>query len=416
MNVGFISFRFLGIDGVSLETRKWANVLEDLDCNCYFLCGEADTPPDQTMIQEELHFNHPEIVEITEESFARQYRTPALTSALHQKRNKIKNYINEFINAYNINLLIVENVLSIPMNIPLSMALVEVISETQIPTIVHHHDFYWERERYLVNCVQDILQGYFHPNLTFVRHVTINSLAQSQLGYRCGINSTVIPNVMDFETVPRSKDEYGKDIRKSLGISEESVCILQPTRIVQRKGIEHAIEISRRLEQENVLIISHESGDEGSEYKQRILEYADMLGVDLRLTSDAVRNTREMDSQQGKKYDLNDVYNMADLVTYPSLIEGFGNAFLEAVYFNKLLVVNAFPVYVTDIKTKGFQCLEFTNFVSKSLMELIRETLKKPEQIEEMAAHNFAIARRHYSHANLRLQLKNIIVEFLGYS
>ena len=43
----------------------------------------------------------------------------------------------------------------------------------------------------------------------------------------------------------------------------------------------------------------------------------------------------------GKKvYTLFDIYPHADLVTYPSYYEGFGNAFLEAVYFRKPVVVN----------------------------------------------------------------------------
>jgi len=41
------------------------------------------------------------------------------------------------------------------LNIPLGLALTEFIAETCIPTIAHHHDFYWERDRFLVNCGMD---------------------------------------------------------------------------------------------------------------------------------------------------------------------------------------------------------------------------------------------------------------------
>ncbi len=57
-------------------------------------------------------------------------------------------------------------------------------------------------------------------------------------------------------------------------------------RIVQRKGIENSIELAHRLTRKNkkaVLIISHESGDEGSEYQNRVLEYAKILGVTIKL-------------------------------------------------------------------------------------------------------------------------------------
>lgn len=35
--IGFISTRFIGTDGVSLETSKWAEVLERLGHTCYYI-------------------------------------------------------------------------------------------------------------------------------------------------------------------------------------------------------------------------------------------------------------------------------------------------------------------------------------------------------------------------------------------
>ena len=36
LNVGFISFRFAGTDGVSLETAKWAEILQEMGHSCYY--------------------------------------------------------------------------------------------------------------------------------------------------------------------------------------------------------------------------------------------------------------------------------------------------------------------------------------------------------------------------------------------
>jgi hypothetical protein len=46
-----------------------------------------------------------------------------------------------------------------------------------------------------------------------------------------------------------------------------------------------------------------------------------------------------------KIYSLADIYPHADFVTYPSLIEGFGNAFLEAIYFRKPLLMQRYDGY-----------------------------------------------------------------------
>ena len=45
----------------------------------------------------------------------------------------------------------------------------------------------------------------------------------------------------------------------------------------------------------------------------------------------------------------------ADLVMYPSIYEGFGNALLEAFYFKVPIIVNRYPVWVRDIEPKEFQ-------------------------------------------------------------
>ena len=88
------------------------------------------------------------------------------------------------------------------MHIPLGIALTELIAETQIPTIAHHHDFYWERTRFSVNAVGDYLRMAFPPSLPNIEHVVINSTAQEELALRTGITSIVIPNVLDFENPP----------------------------------------------------------------------------------------------------------------------------------------------------------------------------------------------------------------------
>ena len=52
-NVGFISTRLAGTDGVSLETAKWANVFEQEGMACYFFAGELDYPMDRSYLAEE---------------------------------------------------------------------------------------------------------------------------------------------------------------------------------------------------------------------------------------------------------------------------------------------------------------------------------------------------------------------------
>lgn len=414
LNIGFISFRFQGTDGVSLETSKWAEVLEEMGHTCYYFSGLSDRPEERSMVVEEAHFKHPEIRARYHRFFTDNLRTADDTKWIHEKREYFRKYYLDFIEKFELDLLIPQNLLSFPQNIPLTLALTEVIAETEIPVIAHHHDFTWERKPLLVNSVGDYISMAFPPDLPSIQHVVINSEARHQLARRKGVSSTLIPNVMDFGNPPTNNDGYADDIRETLGLEDDELFILQPTRVVQRKGIEHAIELVSRLGKKACLVVSHASGDDGYEYEERIKNYADLLNVRLLMAAeyfDEERRTRE-DGQ--KIYSLWDAYPHADLVTYPSMVEGFGNAFLEALYFQRPIVVNNYSIYATDIRPKGFNVIEFDEYITEDTITLTRKLLDDKELEIEMCEQNYALARRHFSYAVLRNKLSVLMDNAFG--
>ena len=369
-NVAFISTRIAGTDGVSLEIEKWADIFEKEGFTCYYFAGELDRPTDRSYLVPEAHFTHPDIKDVYLESFETTGRERAVSKKIYQLAIKLKDHLYEFVEKFDIQIIIPENALTIPLNIPLGIALTEFIAETNIHTIAHHHDFYWERDRFMVNAVQDYLNMAFPPVLPSIHHVVINSVANAQLSLRTGISARIAHNVMDFENPPPPPDEYTLDVRQALGIEDDELFILQPTRVVQRKGIEHAIEMVHRLGRKAKLIISHASGDEGHDYEQRLIEYSKLMKVETVFVSDIINEQRGVTADGRKIYTLEDIYPYADLVTYPSTFEGFGNAFLEAIYFRKPIVVNAYSIYTKDIKPKGFSVIEIDGFVTSQAVKL----------------------------------------------
>lgn len=412
-NVGFVSFRIAGTDGVSLEVQKWADIFERNNCKCFYFAEELETPEHCSYKSKYAHFKNPVIAEINELSYGRSGRAPELTEKIHYYRKRIKEELFEFVEKFNIDVLIPQNALTIPLNIPLALALTEFIAETEIKTIAHHHDFFWERKRFLRNCVWDYFNMAYPPHLPSIEHVVINSSGQNQLALRTGITSTLIPNVMDFEKPAPGKDEYNADIREALGLAEDEILILQPTRVVQRKGIEHAIELVSRLGEKAVFVISHASGDEGYEYESRVHAYAEQMGIKAIFVSDIIGDKREM--RNGKKvYTLQDIYPYVDFVTYPSLIEGFGNAFLETIYFKKPILVNNYSIYSTDIKPRGFDVVEMEDFITDETVAQVKKILNDPEYRERMVEKNYCIAKCFYSYSVLEEKLLNVMARFWG--
>lgn len=413
-NIGFISTRLAGIDGVSLETNKWADVLERRGHDCFWFAGELVKDPQKSFLIPEAHFQHPHNLWINERVYGKNNRQPYVTREIHSLRSFLKTKLRKFIDHFNLDLLIVENALAIPLNIPLGIALAELISETRIATIAHHHDFYWERDRFMTNGVWDYLHMAFPPNLPTIDHVVINSFADEQLSLRKGISATVMPNIMDFENPPPAIDDYASDVRQALGVQEDELLVLQPTRVVARKGIEMAIELIHRLGMNAKLVISHASGDEGYDYEQRLKEYADLMNVNTLFVSDIINEQRGTTKDGRKIYTLEDIYPHADLITYPSTFEGFGNAFLEAVYFRKPVVVNEYSIYTKDIKPKGFDVIELPGYVTAAAVEKTKAFLKDPKRIETAVNRNYEIGLRFFSYEVLERQLKHYIATHMA--
>ena len=414
LNVGFISFRFQGTDGVSLETAKWAEVLEQMGHTCYYFSGLSDRPEERSMVVSEAHFRHEEIRDRYYRFFREVVRTDEDTAWIHARRVFFREHIAQFIDEFNLDLLIPENLLSFPLNIPLTLALTELIAERAIPTIAHHHDFTWERKPLIVNSVGDYISMAFPPALPSVQHVVINSEARHQLARRKGVSATIVPNVMDFDNPPTNGDGYTADVRQALGLEEDELFIIQPTRVVQRKGIEEAIELVHRLEEKARLVITHASGDDGYEYPKRISEYAELLGVNM-LFADRIFDEHRGTTEDGRKiYSLWDAYPHADLVTYPSTIEGFGNAFLEALYFKRPIVVNNYTIYKTDIRPKGFRVIEFDDYITDETVELTCKVLTNKDLEIEMCEHNYALAKRYFSYTVLRNKLRMLLDNAFG--
>ncbi len=420
MNIGFLSTRLAGTDGVSLETAKWATIFRRLGHHIYYCAGELEAEGPPGMLVPKMHFEHPEVAWITAHAFGTRTPVPDLHARIEALAHELKAHIHRFLDAYAIDVLIAENVLAIPMNIPLGVALRDVIAETHIPTIGHHHDFYWERERYSVTCIPDILDTAFPPDLPNLHHVVINTPARESLRQRRGIESEVIPNIFDFTRAAPGLSAFARDLRGQLGLTDDHLFILQPTRVVRRKGIELSIELVRRLREpanvrrllgkEPVLVITHRAGDEGLSYLDELQERAQEAKVPLIYAATRFATRGGILNHQ-KVYSLWDAYVHADFVTYPSRYEGFGNAFLEAVYFRLPIFVNRYSIFIADIEPLGFDVIKIDGAVTDEAVEQTIEAIIDPVRRRRMVEYNYYLALHHFSYEAITPRLQRLLAD-----
>ena len=91
-----------GIDGVSHEIEKWADILERNGYRCFYCAGEIDRPHEKSAVVEEAHFAHPDVTRITQSLFGTTVRSKYDTKQVFDIANLIREGIEAFIRRFDI--------------------------------------------------------------------------------------------------------------------------------------------------------------------------------------------------------------------------------------------------------------------------------------------------------------------------
>ena len=441
--IGIFHYQVGRTDGVSLEIDKWKHVLEEIGHTVHLCAGDLGTA-EGTLI-EEMYHHRPDAERINYNTFCelRDYPDDAAYRAeLFGLADTIEHQIGDFVKEKRIDFLIPQNVWSVAASPSVSIALARVMRDLQLPALAHNHDFYWERTGGVaLTCATaiELAEKYLLPRDPLARHVVINSLAQRELMERKGIESTVVPNIFDFDAPSWQLDDYNQDFRARIGLRENDVFVLQATRIVTRKGIELAVDFVRALDAPErrarlkarglyngrsfdddsriVLVLAGYARDDVSGgYVTSLRQKVERARIDALFIEDVIGGQRQ--TRGGEKiYSLWDAYVFADFVTYPSLWEGWGNQFLEALRARLPLMLFEYPVYQADIKDKGFRVVSLGSEIqgrddtglvqvapqvieaaADRAVELLADARLRQETVE----HNFQLGRQHYSLESLR--------------
>jgi len=447
MNIALCHYRVGETDGVSLEMDKWKKVLENMGHKVYFIAGSTGTS--DGYVVPEMNYRFEEDLKIERNAYLKleDYQDEdELIRVIRKLTLKIEEGLKKILIENKIDLIVPNNILSIGRSIPTAMAFTKVIKELGIRCIGHHHDFYWERKNFsqpTCNFVRKALEEYYPPKDDLISHVVINSIVQKELKVRRNLDSVVIPNVFDFDEKLWDADNYNKDFREKLGIKDNDILMLQATRVTNRKAIELAIDVVGEMQRkenrkilEEVKLYNGQSFKEDSrfvlvlagmietadDYVERLKTKAKVSNVELLFVNNLVEHSR-CTKNNNKMYSLWDTYVFADIITYPSIQEGWGNQFLEGLFAKKPMLVFEYDVYKENIKGKGFEVIslgdkyELDEYglakVDKKVIryaagECIKLLIDKDCR-EKMVEKNFQLGREFLSHKSLKEKLTLII-------
>lgn len=428
-----IHFRVGKTDGVSIEIAAWKEILESAGATIKLCSGPVNHGADFVISNLEQQLN-PTIFALDEAAFGKGdlYRSEEeFARVFEEQQDIIFHEFSAILDQYQPNHIIISNIFSVGEHIAAAGAVTRALDEKKIPTVGVYHDFYWENIRYKKPAsplVSEQLREYFPPIRPWLTHCCINSIAQTALREIRGVEASIVYDTIDFN-VSLAETAQSRELHHSCSPDGGDILVLQATRIVRRKNIEIAIDLVKKLgslaktvgrvelydgrsfdpaKNQVLLVLAGYAEKRDEKYKADLFEYAGTQGVNICYLGDLI-NTPEGE----KRYSLTDSYPMADIITYPSEYEGFGNQFLEAVWAKKPVAVFEYPVLKTDIAPKGFEYISLGDVIASrdGLVKIpdekltdaakqVWEMLMSKEKYTGLVESNFELGKKHFSYEN----------------
>ncbi len=470
INVGIIHSLIGKNDGVSIiidhtvsAMVKYMNI--DLG-NIFFLA--AHTSPRFNAHTDEVLWHKNEVHKTILNHYSEEPKDIDLDALIHEKAMYAKKVIAEFIEENQIDLIIAHNTTH-PYNFITAVGLGYYIEELRAKKIiwpkllVWWHDSYFERERF--SSPNPVIKKYLRylPG-TYIDGIVFLNSGQPKLAHQFfeGQNwnntdlffrerTVIIPNTIeipwDFNCniinnntyLSPPGDNYNDTFFKDIGLIDEitkkgytldeTIIMLQHTRVVPRKNIELAIDFAFSMEKkflENkknkcfVILVSGHSGDEQVDYKNFLIKYYyDKLkenqnsNVVFLFGEDIILSHRDIIVDK-KYYRFQDIPAIISRVggigTYFSELEGYGNNLLEMMAMGLPVVINKYDIYKSDIEQLGFDLPAIED--GKLTDELIDKTYHILTDIKarnKLVNHNLCILTEKLDHKLISDKIKPII-------
>ncbi len=442
-NILSVHFKLHGGDGISLQAQELARALSSHGWHIFECAGDLTTNQDNFLNLPAISYQDREIVALRNKIFSGQpVDDNELMADLKSRVEKMFEQIKTFCEAHDIRIIHLHNIFSLPYNPVATLAFYRLAKEKpDITVIAQHHDFIDEGRNHLFpltgdSQIQKELNQALLPNLPNVKHVVLSQMAAAKLKARKNIDAVVIPDGFDFSRQPQKEETTG-GFRQRFAIAEDDLVVGVMTRIVPRKAIELAIELSaglnkarQRLENQPdgigphrrkftnqsrivLLLAQKEDVQDNLDYYQQLINFAASLGVTVINVGDHVVNDPSAELSQGK-YRFYDLYQHLDVLCYPTTQEGFGNQLLEGVALARGLipVMFEYPVFEKEIKpyihniislgncwTTNPYCPGLKTIDAQVMQQAVEKTINNllhPEEASDLADENYRLAKDQY--------------------
>lgn len=380
--------------GTAVEAKKWDDYYQYLGFELYRCHGSVTGTSDNQkhLVLPEIHPGHNSNV-LLRQSLIRGLTTPNEAFAEVERRSdNLYITIRNFLSGHDIRLIHVDLALAYPISLPLTMALYRLIAIDGIIALSRSLDFPWEREylRGMSSLIYRICPA-VHPR---IYHMTLTQLAFDNLRMRYpNAEGGVYPSLFLFNA-PAGCPQI-ESLRQSYGIDPSSMLLLQPSRVTFAKGIHHSVHLAGSLLQllggKACIFVTGEVSPTWQEYWSILEDIADGYGVQLVSAKEKLEGLFfvEDDSLIGR-HTITDAYMAADIVTFPSYTEGWGNPVIESVAAKRLIFSNCFDVMKNEFLPKGFDFFLISENVDlRPIIQIVAQGSRKSIRDNLLGVYDF---------------------------
>jgi glycosyltransferase involved in cell wall biosynthesis len=437
--------------------------------NIYYLAGHS--PPRMNTVLDNVFWHRNEDNRYILEHYS-QPAPEGFEERIREAALYAKGIISEFIEDNGLDVFIVHNSCH-PSNFVFAVAVGMYFEERRAEGLAlpHYllwwHDSHFERKRFADS--NDVIKKFIKyipgpdvDGIVFINTVQpkfgrqyLESLGRNDIDSYFERKTCVIPNTCDISWKWRTlqerslplippQDQYNNSFFKDIGLLDElekmgesledSVMLLQHTRVVERKRIDVAIDfafaIQERYKKDKqdkcvILLVSGHSGDEHDSYREKMEQYfieqqKEKKAKVIFIFGEALILPNREVLVNKKYYDFADIPAVVAAVggmgTYFSEVEGFGNNLLEMMALGLPVILNRYSIYNSDLAPMGFDVAEVDDCqLTDEAVEKSYAYLTQPKVREAAIAHNLEVLDGMLNHDVMANKLTPLIQNLFKY-